>query len=87
LSRSGIEIGRRRLEDGRMAQRGKPLSGDLAAAVVRVARASGIRACSRLLHVNRSTVQKYVRGTGRQDQTAGTAPTPRERHPEGGASS
>jgi hypothetical protein len=53
-----------------VAQRGRVLSGDLAAACVRVARANGIRAASRLLGLNRSTVQKYCRGAASQPAPA-----------------
>jgi hypothetical protein len=57
-----------------MAQRGRPLSGDLARAVVNVARSAGIRAAAKLLHVNRSTVQKYVRSAGEPPADQPTRP-------------
>jgi hypothetical protein len=56
-----------------MAQQGKPLSADLVRAVVNVARQEGIRAASRLLCVDRSTVRRYVRNAGVQ---GGASPPP-----------
>jgi hypothetical protein len=57
-----------------VARRGTPLSADLQAAVIAVAKQSGIRACAKLLRVHRTTVQKYLRSSkgetpaGRREQ-------------------
>jgi hypothetical protein len=39
-----------------VARRGTPLSADLQAAVIAVAKQSGIRSCAKLLHVHRTAV-------------------------------
>jgi hypothetical protein len=68
-----------------MAMRGRPLSAEMARAAVRVATESSIRRASKLLGLDRKTIQKYLRSSqggqpaGRQGQPSAQA--------QGGASS